>query len=171
MRKHNKIEQSFEKLLWNARLGTIIVVIFSALGAMAMFVIGSLEIYHALVQIISSEHTLKSSESLLIGIIGAIDLYLIGIVLMLFAFGIYELFISQIDIARLNEDITILRISSIDELKNKILKVIVMVLIVSFFKAVLSAEFTEPTELLYFAISILAVSGSVFLVRKIDKEN
>ncbi len=163
MKKNNIFEQIFEKILWNTRLGTIIAVIFSAAGAMAMFIVGSFEIYHAIAGVMQqSGYQSKSSEQLLIGIIGAIDLYLIGIVLILFAFGIYELFISKIDIAGLNEDITILRIGSIDELKNKILKVIVMVLIVSFFKTILSAEFTQPMELLYYAVSILAVAGSVF---------
>ena len=33
-------------------------------------------------------------------VITAVDLYLIGVVLLIFSFGIYELFISKIDIAR-----------------------------------------------------------------------
>ena len=66
--------------------------------------------------------------------ISAVDLYLIGIVLLIFGFGIYELFISKIDIAREDLSVTILEIENLDELKNKIIKVIVMVLIVSFLK-------------------------------------
>ena len=37
---------------------------------------------------------------------------------MIFGFGIYELFISKIDIAREDEDVTILEIKDLDELKN-----------------------------------------------------
>ena len=37
---------------------------------------------------------------------------------MIFGFGIYELFISKIDIARRNKNITILEIESLDELKK-----------------------------------------------------
>ena len=79
--------------------------------------------------------------TLLSGIIGGVDLYLIGMVLLIFSFGIYELSISKIDIARSSESYhTLLEISNLDDLKNKIIKVIIMVLIVSFFQRVLSMK-------------------------------
>jgi len=84
-----------------------------------------------------------------------------------FSFGIYELFISQIDVARRDKAITILEIKDLDELKNKIIKVIIMVLIVSFFSKVLnySDQYDEPLEMLYFALSILALSLGVYLIK------
>ena len=42
-------------------------------------------------------------SEMLLELITAIDLYLIGVVLLIFGFGIYELFISKIDIARADE--------------------------------------------------------------------
>ena len=38
-------------------------------------------------------------EDIVAGIIGAVDLYLIAVVLLIFSFGIYELFISKIDVS------------------------------------------------------------------------
>ena len=87
---------------------------------------------------------------------------------MIFGFGIYELFISKIDIARANLDVTILEIENLDELKQKIIKVIIMVLIVTFFERILKMEFNTPLEMLYFALSIFALSFGVYLVRKHD---
>jgi len=59
---------------------------------------------------------------------------LIAVVLLIFSFGIYELFISEIDDAENSEvGSKILAIHSLDELKDKLGKVVVMVLIVSFF--------------------------------------
>ena len=71
-----------------------------------------------------------------------------------------------IDIARKDEDVTILEIKDLDELKNKIIKVIIMVLIVSFFERVLKMEYSEPLDMLYFAVSIFALSFGVYLIRK-----
>ena len=92
----------------------------------------------------------------------------IGVVLLIFGFGIYELFISKIDIARRDEAVTILEIENLDELKNKIIKVIIMVLIVSFFESVLkmSMEYNEPLEMLYFALSIFSLSLGVYFIKK-----
>ena len=89
---------------------------------------------------------------------------------MIFGFGIYELFISKIDIARKNVDITILEIENLDELKQKIIKVIIMVLIVTFFERILKLgeNFNTPQDMLWFAISILALSIGIYLVRKED---
>mgnify|MGYP001583409786 CR=1 FL=1 len=166
MQKHNLTERIFESLLWKTRLGTILIVIFSAVGSFGLFIMGSIEIYHAIH--IIAEYTLqpKATEEILISIIGALDLYLIGVILMLFSFGIYELFISKIDQARNEGGENILNIESLDELKNKILKVIVMVMVVSLAKVVLGMKFTTPLEVLYFAVSILCVSGAVFFIRK-----
>ena len=62
--------------------------------------------------------------------------------LLIFGFGIYELFISELEIARLGDEFgNILEVSNLDDLKNKIIKVIIMVLIVSFFQRILSMEF------------------------------
>ena len=92
---------------------------------------------------------------------------------MIFGFGIYELFISKIDIAKENLDVTILEIEDLDQLKNKIIKVIIMVLIVSFFERVLkvSDDYQTPLQMMYFAVSIFALSFGVYLIKKVDKKN
>ncbi len=163
----NLLEQLFENLLWKSRLIILLAVVFGIIASTALFLTGSYEIWHTVTHIISPENHVVDYSKLLIGIIGAIDLYLIGIVLLIFSFGIYELFISEIDIARgeVNKEHNILEISSLDELKNKLLKVIIMVLIVTFFKTVLSASFQTPLEMLYFALAILAVATCTYFLR------
>jgi len=51
-------------------------------------------------------------------------------------------------------------------LKDKIAKVIVMVLVVSFFQRVLHAEYKGALEMLYFAVSITALSLGLYLLHK-----
>tara|TARA_B100000768_G_scaffold155596_1_gene152748 strand:+ start:239 stop:751 length:513 start_codon:yes stop_codon:yes gene_type:complete len=159
------VERIFEGGLWGSRYVIVFGVFFSMLSSIVLFLIGSYEIVEAIIN-----HTPINDENfhanLLVKVIGAVDLYLIGLVLMIFGFGIYELFISKIDIARGNLDVTILEVESLDELKQKIIKVIIMVLIVSFFERVLKMNYETPLEMLYFAVSILALSLGVYLVRK-----
>jgi uncharacterized protein (TIGR00645 family) len=169
-KKLHPLEHIFEAFLWKSRLISLFAVIFSLLGSFALFLCGSFEIYHTVSHLFSEGSKEPNYNKLLIGIIGAVDLYLIGIVLLIFSFGIYELFISKIDIAEEGHNRNILEIVSLDELKTKLIKVILMVLIVSFFKAILSTSFVTPIEMLYFGLAILAVSACTFFIRKIEKE-
>ena len=163
-------ERLWESALWSTRYVVVLAVFFSVLAAIALFILGSYEIYHSIVYLnplTNAEYSGNHSDMLL-ELITAIDLYLIGVVLLIFGFGIYELFISKIDIARADKSITILEIENLDELKNKIIKVIIMVLIVSFFERILkiSQSYNEPIEMLYFAISVFALSLGVYFMRK-----
>ncbi len=163
-----KIENTFEALLWRGRLITLLAVIFSSVSSFALFLAGSNKIFQAIVRTIQNPSADVDYNYLLIDIIGAVDLYLIAVVLLIFSFGVYELFISKIDLARYEKDIDILEIKSLDDLKSRLFKVIIMALIVYFFKSILTIHFEKPTEILILAISILAVAGSSIFIRKMD---
>ncbi|SFV55792.1 Arginine/ornithine antiporter ArcD [hydrothermal vent metagenome] len=166
------LEKIFENTLWSSRFVVIMAVLFGLVGALALFIVASYDIYNVAKYIIDTyanhTHPLKFHEIVVGEIIGAVDLYLIGVVMLLFSFGLYELFISEIDPAKGDmESNKILSINSLDQLKDKISKVIVMVLVVSFFKKVGLAEFTTPLELLYLALSITAVSVGLYFLSKV----
>nr|WP_320161813.1 YqhA family protein [uncultured Methanoregula sp.] len=169
--EQSTFERLFESGLWNSRLIVLLAVVFGTLSAIVLFVVGSIEILVSLAHAVS----LSSLEgdwqiSVLSAIIGGVDLYLIGMVLLIFSFGIYELAISKIDIARSSESFhTLLEISSLDDLKNKIIKVIIMVLIVSFFQRilVLSLKFTSPVDMLFMAASIAAICIGVYFLQRL----
>ena len=166
------LERIFEGGLWGSRFMVLLAVIFGLVGAIALFVVASVDVYSISVYIIdvytNHLHPEKFHEMVVGEIIGAVDLYLIGVVMLLFSFGLYELFISEIDPAREDDDANkILSIHSLDTLKDKISKVIVMVLVVGFFKKVGLAEFSTPLELLYLALSITAVSVGLYFLSKV----
>ncbi len=166
--EQNIIERSFESALWNSRLIVILAVIFGALSSIVLFIAGSLEVLGTFATAISPAHLEVNHSELLVGIIGAVDLFLIATVLLIFSFGIYELFISKIDIARNSEAFhTLLEISTLDDLKNKIIKVIIMVLIVSFFQRVLELQITNSTDMLMMALSIAAICIGVFFLHRL----
>jgi len=169
------LEKVFEGAIWRSRFVVILAVIFGLIGAFILFIVASMDIWGIAVYtfntIVTSAHPDKFHEDIVAGIIGAVDLYLIAVVMFIFAFGLYELFISDIDEAMNDPQGTkILAITSLDQLKDKISKVIVMVLVVNFFQRVLHTEFTTPLEMLYFAISIAFLSIGLYYLGKVGKK-
>jgi uncharacterized protein (TIGR00645 family) len=169
------MEKLFENALWSTRFLVLLAVLFGLLGAIVLFVIASIDIYvvakYAFVTIINHAHPENFHEDIVSGIIGAVDLFLIAVVMLIFSFGLYELFISPID--HNNEaknNSKILSISSLDQLKDKIAKVIVMVLVVNFFQRVLHTDYNTPLEMLYFALAVTALSVGLYFLGKVGKK-
>jgi uncharacterized membrane protein YqhA len=102
-------------------------------------------------------------------IIGAIDDYLLATVLFIFALGLYELFISKIEEAEAEAAASsrILLIHSLDDLKDRLAKVVLMILIVTFFKNVIHTNFTEPLNILYLGVGILFVALALYFTHKV----
>ncbi len=164
------IEKVFESVLWNGRLFILLAVIFSMVGAIILFVVASADIFDVAMKTISvyvnHEHPDNFHEMVVGGIIGAVDLYLMAVVMLIFSFGLYELFISEIDQAKESGASKVLEIHSLDQLKDKLAKVIVMVLVVSFFQRVLHTEYNGALEMLYFSGSILALAVGLYFLHK-----
>jgi len=98
------------------------------------------------------------------------DLYLIATVLLIFGVGLYELFISRIDIIEKEEKSSgILKVHTLDELKEKLLKVIHVVLVVYFFKYAIKFEYNKIEDLFYLALSILMIAVSFYFTKQ-DKK-
>ena len=170
------IEKIFESTLWSSRFMIILAVVFGLIGAVILFVVASVDIFvtakYVLTTYLTGGHPEKFHQDIVGGVIGAVDLYLIGVVMLLFSFGLYELFISDIDAAKDDEgnDNQILAIHSLDQLKDKISKVIVMVLVVGFFQKVGYTEYTGALDMLYFALSITAVAVGLYFLGKVGKK-
>lgn len=168
------IERIFESTIWNSRFFVLLAVIFGLIGAIILFIVASVDIYEVLSYTINvylgGLHPKDFHEVIVSKIIGAVDLYLIAIVMLLFSFGIYELFISKIDEAeKKGTGHNILAIHSLDQLKDKLAKVIIMVLIVNFFQRVLHTDYSGALEMLYFAFSVAALALGLFLLGKVGK--
>ncbi len=169
----NFIESIFEKGLWSSRFIIILAVVFGLLGAVLLFAIASFDVFHTMQYVISvyatHAHPAHFHEEVVGGIIGAVDLYLIGVVMIIFSFGLYELFISDIDPAKdeHGHENQLLAVHSLDQLKDKISKVIVMVLVVGFFQKVGHTAFNGALELLYLALSITAVAVGLYFLSKV----
>ncbi len=170
------LERLFESALWNSRFIVILAVVFGLIGAVILFAVASIDIIvtakYVVATYLAGAHPETFHQDVIGGIIGAVDLYLIGVVMLLFAFGLYELFISEIDVAKESEhdETQLLAIHSLDQLKDKISKVIVMVLVVGFFQKVGYTQYNGALDMLYLALSITAVSVGLYFLGKVGKK-
>ena len=163
------IGNRFENALWSTRFIVLISVVLSIISSIILFLLGGWDIIQAIIYknpLLNND--IETNNELLFNIISSIDLFLIGIVLLIFGFGVYELFISEINFAKDKFADSTLKINSLDQLKNKIIKVIIIVLIVKFFEKVLklSHNFTTPKDLIFFSLSILAICIGYFLINR-----
>jgi uncharacterized protein (TIGR00645 family) len=165
-------EKLFENALWSGRLFILLAVVFGMIGAIALFIIASFDIWEMAKKVwdvyTNGLHPDNFHEDVVGMIIGAVDLYLIAVVMLIFSFGLYELFISELDPAKRSSSSKVLEIESLDQLKDKLAKVIVMVLVVSFFQRVLHTQYEGAIEMLYFALSILGLSAALYFLHKGD---
>jgi len=163
-----RLERRIERWMWRFRLVAIVPVVMSLVSTALTFTIGTMEICKAFsllgsVDLGDGHHW---SAELLGKLISGIDLYLIGLALLIFGYGVYELLISPIDAARDQQEgsNSLLDIRSLDQLKEKLVKVLVVALIVSAFKAMLGLTINDGPSLAYFCLAVLLLALSGYLV-------
>lgn len=163
----SKPAKSFEKTLYFSRYLTLLSVIGSLISAVVLFVYGTINVYVAfrgfLTHPVGGDH--KELGQLLAVFVSSVDVYLFAMVLIIFGMGVYELFISKIDPVetKLDSRPSWLRITSIDDLKSALGKVILMVLIVSVFEHSLSINYDQPIDLLYASVAVVLVALALYV--------
>ena len=118
--RRNRIEANFERWLWRFRLISIIPVLMILLGSISFFALGTQEELSAQHKLFHGHFDSEKSILLVWKVVWGIDYYVIGIALLIFGYGVYELIISDID-PRLqdltNDRRNILSINSLESLK------------------------------------------------------
>jgi len=146
------------RLLAGSRYLIIIAVLATFLAAVALLVYGGLTVLHVIFAMFaSSQFTTTEAKHFSVEFIEIIDLLLLGTVLYIVALGLYELFI--------DERIVMphwLVITDLDDLKGKLLGVIIVLLAVTFLGDVVTWDGSESilwlglaTGLVLFALGYL----------------
>ena len=155
VKQHNIIEKIFEYLLWNSRFFVVIPVFVSMLIFLLLTVWVIIKFYHLTETFIESWF----NDVVLANVVSILDVSLLAVIILIFAWWIYELFVSEIDVDDEHvSKVESLIIRSIDELKEKIWKVIIILLIVWLFKQMLLHVPTTWVEILLTAVSILIMA-------------
>lgn len=165
------LESIFEGLLWNSRLIVLFAVVASLATCFAMFYIATVDAWLLLTHLgeyaspeLSISARADMRATIVTHVIEIIDGYLLATVMLIFSLGLYELFISKIEQAAGSEAASsILNITSLDDLKARLAKVILMILIVKFFERALEMDFANSMEMLQFAGGIALVGLALYL--------
>ncbi len=162
----------FETVLWNTRLIVVLAVIISVLASLILFLIISFEAVRVLWEAVGyydSTLTAAARENLLANVtshlIGVFDGYLLGAFMLIFGFGLYELFLAPLVQAR-----RILLVDSLDDLKSRLGKVILIILIVEIFKDALKFTIQSPLDMLYVAGSIAFIGLALYLTHGTEQD-
>ena len=164
-------ERAFECLLWGSRHVVLVAVIGSSIVSIGMFFVATVDVVRLTVHMgdyANSKVSVDDHEDLrtktVAHIVEVIDGYLLATIMLIFAFGLYELFISRINAAeRSNLAPRILLIHSLDDLKDRLAKVVLLILVVKFFKHALQLPFRLPVDLLYLAVGIALIAGALYV--------
>ncbi|MBD5605100.1 MAG: YqhA family protein [Candidatus Eremiobacteraeota bacterium] len=166
------LERFFEGVLWNSRLLVIVAVLASVAIAIVMFyiatvdaiyLVGDVTHYVALDQLVRD----KEHAKIVAHVAEIVDGYLFAAIMIIFSFGLYELFISRIEAAETSEFAPrLLLIRTLDDLKERLAKVVFLILIVRYFEYALQSDIGGPLDLLYLAVGIALIALSLYLTGK-----
>ena len=166
---HNRFESLMEAMLWRSRWMVLLAVFSSIVAALILMLVGSMDILlvakAGLSQMVGTEAGGDFQQTATSEIIHAVDAFLISTVLLIFGLGLYELFICKIHAAEDSEKSSnVLVVHSLEQLKEKVGKVIIMVLIVTFFQKALELHYQTIPELVWLSVGILLCAVSLFLL-------
>jgi uncharacterized membrane protein YqhA len=145
-------------ILASSRFFIAIAVLGSFVAAVALIVYGGLVVVEVTWKAFSKEISAEGSKELAVDFIELIDLFLLGTVLYIVALGLYELFI--------DDDLPMpewLLIHDLDDLKDKLIGVVIVLLGVTFLGKVVT--WNGDKSIIYFggAIALVILALGVFL--------
>lgn len=178
------VEETIEKVIYSCRFFAILAVWGSLIGSFICFIKGCTYVTASF-----QEYFASRSAKVILLLVEAIDIYLLGTVMLVFGMGLYELFISNLDKSKstsverspfqsnlfgmftLKERPRWLEIKTVSGMKTKVGHVIVMLLLIGLFEKSKKAVIHTPLDLLCFSASVLICSGCLYLLARLTEEN
>ncbi|XP_058103751.1 uncharacterized protein LOC131247855 isoform X2 [Magnolia sinica] len=180
-------EEDVEKVIYGCRFMTFLGVWGSLVGSVLCFLKGCTYVVSAFQEYFAGG---GPGGKIILILVEAIDIYLIGTVMLVFGMGLYELFISNLNIEsyqqshlqetssygsnlfglfRLLERPKWLEIQSIAQLKTKLGHVIVTVLLIGLFEKSKKVVISSTVDLLCFSVTVLLASSCLYLLSKLNE--
>ena len=173
------LEKLFEGALWRSRYVVLFAVISSMAAGFAIFYMATVDVVYLIAHIfhyadpsLAVEARKVLHDETITHIVEVVDGYLLATVMLIFSLGMYELFISDIDEAHGSKTSSkILVIESLDDLKARLAKVILMILIVTLFEQALKMEMKTTLDLLYLGGSLALIGLALYLTHAADSSH
>ena len=161
----NPYTRGMRQILGLTRYAVIVPAIASILGALLLMAQGSIEMVIVVYDSITTDTYLKNT---IVDVLTAVDAILLGTVLLVIGYGLYELFIDpELPVPAW------LRVRDLDDLKSKLIGVVVAIIAVVFVGVFVDSN-REDEVLAYGLGAGVLVSGlAIFALatRKADKPN
>ncbi|MDD4880190.1 MAG: YqhA family protein [Gallionellaceae bacterium] len=172
----NLIEKLFEGLIWRSRYVVLFAVVASLAASLAIFYLATVDVVYMVGHLLhyadaSLDAVARKAihDATVTHVVEVVDGYLLGTVMLIFALGMYELFISDIDEAKGSKASSkILVVENLDDLKQRLAKVIIMILIVTIFEMALKLSVTTTLDLLYLAGAVALIGLALYLTHAAD---
>lgn len=169
LRGARNLEQVLKTGLWQSRLLIIVAVAASLMLFLVMLFITTVDaIFLLRYVVVYADPTLSDAArdqlrlQTISRIIGVVDGYLIASAVFLFALGLYKQFAGNIEAAESSEyGNRLLDVNSFDDLKGRLARVIILILIVKFLQQALGLEYSSTLDLLYLGVGVLLIAGAV----------
>jgi len=147
------------RLLESSRYLIVIAVLFSLLASMAAFVWGAVKTVATIANLIASS---GKDPLAAVAFIELMDAFLIATGLLIFALGLYELFVHDLALPEW------LTLHNLHDLKARLSSVIVLVMTVAFLEHLV--EWQDPQGTLFFGIAVTVVSAALIAFSKLGEK-
>ena len=135
------------RLIEVSRFVVIVPALAAIVGAIVLMILGSVEILRAALDVVVEQVPLKET---IVDVLASIDAILLGTVLLVIGYGLYELFVdTHLDVPDW------LEINNLDDLKAKLIGVIVAIIAVIFVGELVDAD--SANDVMYYGIGSGAV--------------
>lgn len=159
---NNKIKHILESLLFNSRYFILLAIVSTMLSSIFLF-IWTVRNFTLFI----TQWKYLTEKDIIVNVVSWIDLFLLWIITLIVSFSLYEIYIKS-DISRIKLPKALV-VNNLDELKSKLTSVVLMILIITYFKYSINLTYNNSYELLAFAIWIFFISLSINFSKNIKK--
>lgn len=154
-----KIKDIWQMVLLKSRYTIILAIISTMLSSIFLFFWTMMNF-----TLFLREWHFWTEKDVIISIVSGIDLFLLWVITLIVSFSLYEMYIkdewSKIIVPKP------LIVKSLDDLKEKLTSVVLIILIITYFKYSINFTYDDPIELLAFAVGIFFISLSIYFTKR-----
>ena len=173
------LEALFEAALWRSRYMVVIAVIASMAAGMAVLYMATVDVVYLVAHVLhyadmslATDARKAIHDETITHVVEVVDGYLLATFMLIFSLGLYELFVSDIDEAHGSRASSkILVINNLDDLKQRLAKVILMILIVTLFEKALQIKMDSPLDLLYLGGGIALIGVALYFTHAAESSH
>ena len=173
------MEFLFEGALWRSRYMVVFAVLASMAAALTVMYMATVDVVYLVQHVLhyadsglAAEARKALHDETITHVVEVVDGYLLATFMLIFSLGLYELFISDIDEAHgTRTSSKVLVINSLDDLKQRLAKVVLMIMIVNLFEKALKIPMNQPLDLLYLGGAIALIGVALYFTHASESHN